>query len=185
MDARVQDRAKCTWRGAGRSSSRRWLEFLSPKTQLLISNTSKKTNDPITISAQEACFDFARTMFLRPELLCGSDSVLQILVWSQNKYHSCEIETGFLCLDGALVVRFSCSCDKQLGFGTRKIHANVDYCHVRRRAECTYFAGPGTQASKPTLRLRSDSSLATKGRAEAFHVVLFFNKASEPSTMSS
>ena len=39
------------------------LKFLSPKT-LLLNHTSKKTNDPSTISAQEACFDFARLIFI-------------------------------------------------------------------------------------------------------------------------
>ena len=39
------------------------LNFLSPKPQLL-TYTSKKKNDPTTISAQEACFDFARMIFL-------------------------------------------------------------------------------------------------------------------------
>ena len=66
---------------------------------------------------------------------------------------------------------------QQLGFWTQKIQANVDYCYVRRRAECTSL-GPGLEH----LSLRSDSSLAAKRRADAFHVVFFFNKVSEPST---
>ena len=65
---------------------------------------------------------------------------------------------------------------RQLGFWTQK-QANVDYCYVRRRAECTSL-GPGLEL----LSLRSDSSLAAKRRADALHVVFFFNKASEPST---
>ena len=64
-------------------------------------------------------------------------------------------------------------------FWTQKIQANVDYCYVRRRTECTSL-GPGLKHPN----LRSDSSLAAKTRAEALHVVFFFNKASEPSTMS-
>ena len=66
---------------------------------------------------------------------------------------------------------------QQLGFWTRKIQASVDYCYVRRRAECTSL-GPGLK--HPSLC--SDSSLAAKRRAEALHVVFLFNKASEPST---
>ena len=45
------------------------LNFLSPKTYPL-NHTSKKTNYPSTTAAQEACFDFARTIFIfatRPE----------------------------------------------------------------------------------------------------------------------
>ena len=53
----------------------------------------------------------------------------------------------------------------------------LDYCYVRRRAEYTSL-GPGLES----LSLRSDSSLAANRRADALHVVLFFNKASEPST---
>ena len=66
---------------------------------------------------------------------------------------------------------------QQLGFWTQKIQANVGYCYVRRRAECTSL-GPGFE--HPSLR--SDSSLAAKRRGEALHVVFFFNKASQPST---
>ena len=66
---------------------------------------------------------------------------------------------------------------QQLGFWTHKLQANVDYCYVRRRAECTSL-DPGLEH----LSLRSDSSLAAKRRADALHVVLFFNKASKPST---
>ena len=66
---------------------------------------------------------------------------------------------------------------QQLGFWTQKLQANVDYCYVRRRAECPSL-GPGLEH----LSLRPDSSLAAKRRADALHVVLFFNKAPEPST---
>ena len=92
-------------------------------------------------------------------------------------YHSCKIETGFMCGDGARVIRFFARVVQQLGFRTQKIQAKVDYCYVRRRAECSSL-GPGPK--HPSLR--SESSLAAKRRAEAIHVVLFFNKASEPST---
>ena len=60
---RVQGRAKCARRGAGRSSSRRWLEFSESK-NLTAESHEQKTNDPSTISAQEACFDFARMIFI-------------------------------------------------------------------------------------------------------------------------
>ena len=66
---------------------------------------------------------------------------------------------------------------QHLGFWTQKIEAKVNYCYVRRRAECTSL-GPGLE--HPSLC--SDSSLAAKRRAEALHVVLFFSKASKPST---
>ena len=56
---------------------------------------------------------------------------------------------------------------QQLDFWTQKIQANVDYCYVRRRAECTSL-GPGLK--HPSLR--SDSSLAARRRAEALHVVI-------------
>ena len=70
-----------------------------------------------------------------------------------------------------------CSCDSAVGFWTQKIQANIDYCCVRRRAECTSL-GPGLDHPG----LCSDSSLAANRRAEALHVVFSFNKASEPST---
>ena len=48
---------------------------------------------------------------------------------------------------------------QQLGVGTQKIQANVDYCHVWRREKTrrVHFARPWTQASKPAL---TDSCLA-------------------------
>ena len=58
LDARVQGRAMCTRRGARRSSSRRRLEF-SESENLTAKSHEQKTNDPSTISAQEASFDFA------------------------------------------------------------------------------------------------------------------------------
>ena len=64
---------------------------------------------------------------------------------------------------------------QQLGFWTQKLQANVDYCYVRRRAECTWL-GPGLEH----LRLRSDSSLAAKKRADALHVVFFSTKRPSP-----
>ena len=73
--------------------------------------------------------------------------------------------------------RFFVCVIQQLGSWTQKIQADVDYCYVRRRAECTSL-GPGLE--HPSLC--SDSSLAAKRRAEAIHVVFFFNETSEPST---
>ena len=66
-----------------------------------------------------------------------------------SKYHSCKIETGFSCGDGARVIPFFARVIQQLGFWTQKIQANVDYCYVRRRAECTSL-GPGLE--HPNLR---------------------------------
>ena len=121
---------------------------------------------------------------MRPDqnLKLYADPIPSFRFWSgrQNKYHWCKIETGFLCGDGARVIRFFARVIQQLRFWTQKIQANVDYRYVRRRAERTSL-GPGLE--HPSLR--SDSSLAAKRRAEALHVVFFFNKeskASEPST---
>ena len=82
-----------------------------------------------------------------------------------------QIKTGFLCGDGARVILFFARVIRQLGFGTKKNPANVDYCYVRRRAECTSL-GPGLEH----LSLRSDPSLAAKRRADALHVVFFFKQ---------
>ena len=60
---------------------------------------------------------------------------------------------------------------QQLGFGTQKLHANVDYCYVWRRSECASL-GPELEH----LSLRSDSSLAAKRRADALHAAFFFFK---------
>ena len=109
-------------------------------------------------------------------LLCGFNNQLEILVWWQNN-HWCKIETGFLCGEGARVILFVALVIQQLGFLTQNVQANVDYCYVRRRAECTSLC-----AGLQHRSLRSNSSLAAKRRAEALHVVFFFNKASAPST---
>ena len=69
-----------------------------------------------------------------------ADPIPTFRFWSgrKNKYdYSCKIETAFLCGDGARVILFVARVIQQLGFWTRKIQANVDYCYVRRRAECT------------------------------------------------
>ena len=44
-------------------SSRRWLEFSESK-NLTAESHEQKPNDPSTISAQEACFDFVPTRFI-------------------------------------------------------------------------------------------------------------------------
>ena len=108
-----------------------------------------------------------------------ADPILSSRFWSgrKNKYPWCKIETGFLCGHGGRVIRFSARVIQQSGLWTQKIQANVDYCYVRRRGECTSL-GPGLE--HPSLR--SDSSLAAKRRTEALHVVFFFYKTSEPST---
>ena len=68
---------------------------------------------------------------------------------------------------------------QQLGFWTQTIQANVDYCCVRRRAECTSL-DPGLK--RPSLR--SHSSLAAKRRAlGALHVVFFSTKHPSPATL--
>ena len=102
-----------------------------------------------------------------------ADPIPSFRFWSgrKNRYHSCKIETGFLCGDDALVILFFARVIQQLVFWTQKIQANVDYCYVRRRAECTSF-GPGLE--HPTLR--SDSSLAARRRAEPLHAVFFSTK---------
>ena len=109
------------------------------------------------------------------------DPIPRFRFWSgrKNKYHycSCKIETGFLCGDGARVIVLCALVIQRLGFRTQKLQANVDYCYVRRPAECTSL-GAGLEH----LSLRSDSSLAAKRRADALHVVFFFNKAPEHST---
>ena len=109
-----------------------------------------------------------------------ADPILSFTFWSdrKKKSHWCKIDVfqyfykkskqAFLCEDGARVIRFFARVIQQLGFWTRKIRANVDYCYVRRSAECTWL-GPGLE--HPSLR--SDSSLAAKRRAEALHVVFF------------
>ena len=59
-----------------------------------------------------------------------------------------QIETGFLCGigcgDGARVLCFVCSSDSAVRFRNQKIQADVDYCCVWRRAECTSL-GPGLE----------------------------------------
>ena len=71
---------------------------------------------------------------------------------------------------------FVCSCDSAVSFFLLPGKFKQTSTAAKRRVQ---FARPWTQASKPAL---TDSSLAAKRRAEALHVVFFFNKASEPST---
>ena len=60
-----------------------------------------------------------------------------------------QIERGFLYRDGAARVIFCSRVIQQLGFWTQKLQANVDYCYVWRRAECTSLV-PGLK--HPSLR---------------------------------
>ena len=101
-----------------------------------------------------------------------ADPILSFTFWSdrKKKSHWCKIDVfqyfykkskqAFLCEDGARVIRFFARVIQQLGFWTRKIQANVEYYHFRRRAQCTSL-GPGLQRPSPP----SDSSLAAKRRA--------------------
>ena len=75
-----------------------------------------------------------------------------MLIRGHGIHNSSKIETGFLCGDGARIIRCFARVIQQLGFWTQKIQANVGYCYVRRRAEHTSF-GPGLEH----LSLRSDS----------------------------
>ena len=98
----------------------------------------------------------------RPKADYYADPIPSFRFWSgrKNKYHSCKIETGFLCFF-ALVIQ-------QLGFWTQKIQSNVDYYYVWCRAECASL-GPGLKLPS----LLSDSTLAAKRFAEVIHVVFF------------
>ena len=119
-----------------------------------------------------------RYIFTIPKADYYADPIPSFRFWSdrKNKYHSCKIETGFLCGDGARVIRFFFArVIQQLGFWTQKIQANVDDCYVRRRAERTSL-GPGLEPPS----LRSGPSLAAKRRAEALHVVFFSKKRPSP-----
>ena len=87
-----------------------------------------------------------------------------------------QIETGFLCEigcgDSVRLNGLLARVIQQLGFGTQKIQANVDYCYVWRRevTRRVHFARPWTQASEPAL---TDSGLAAKRCAEALRVNFF------------
>ena len=104
-----------------------------------------------------------------------ADSIISLKFWSGGKI-----------IIGAKSKQASCAA-KVLGsffflllwlrFFNSERSSHVDYCYVRRRAECTSLC-----AGLQHRSLRSNSSLATKRRAEALHVVFFFNKASAPST---
>ena len=116
-------------------------------------------------------------MFVQSKADYYADPIPSFRFWSgrKNKSHWCKIETGFLCGDGARLIRFIARVIQQLGFWTKQIQANVDYYYVRRRAECTSL---GPRLEHPSLR--SGSSLAAKRRAEALHVVFFSAKHPSP-----
>ena len=71
--------------------------------------------------------------------------------WSGRKINiiRAKSKTGFLFGDIARVICFLVRVIQQLGFWAQKMQANVDYCYVRRRAECTSL-GPGLK--HPNLR---------------------------------
>ena len=101
-----------------------------------------------------------------------------------------QVETGFLreigCGDVDRVICMFARAIQQLGFWTEKIQANVDYCYVWRRAECTSL-GPGlNHPSKPVRLLTLVWPRRDVPSAEALDVVpgIFFNQASEPTTMT-
>ena len=75
------------------------------------------------------------------------------LVMSKKQASFVQVETGFLreigCGDVDRVICMFARAIQQLGFWTEKIQANVDYCYVWRRAECTSL-GPGLK--HPSLR---------------------------------
>ena len=94
----------------------------------------------------------------------------------QKKYHYlCEIETGFLCGDGARVILRFARVKQQVFRWTHKPQANVDNFYVRRRAECFSLG-----YRREHVSLRSDTSLAAKRRADALHVVYFVQTNTNP-----
>ena len=111
-------------------------------------------------------------------LLCGSDSELQVLVRSKNKYHSCKIETGFLWWDIARVICFFSRIIQQLGFWTQKLKPTSTAAR--------------SGAAPSALRAALDSSIQAYAQTLVWprrdvprrFTWIFFNKASGPSTMS-
>ena len=113
--------------------------------------------------------------------LKNSGSLLERLIIMQIRFRASDFDlVAKINIIGAKSKQASCaemvlgSFDffarviQHLGFWTQKIEAKVNYCYVRRRAECTSL-GPGLE--HPSLC--SDSSLAAKRRAEALRVVFF------------
>ena len=72
---------------------------------------------------------------------------------------------------------FLCSCDSTVRFLDSESSSKRRLL-LRPAPRRDTSLGPGLEH----LSLRADSSLAAKSRADALHVVSFFNKASEPST---
>ena len=118
-----------------------------------------------------------RRGILRAEADSYANPIPSFRFWSfrKNKYHSWNIETGFLFGDGARVIRFFDGVIQQLGFWTQKIQANIDYCHVRRRAECTSL-GPGLE--HPSLR--SDSMSGREETCQSASRGIFSRKHPSP-----
>ena len=68
-----------------------------------------------------------------------------------------------------------CSCDSAVRFLDPEIQANVEYCYVRRCAECTSL-DPGLK--HPSLS--SYSSMVANRRAEVLHLTFFSAKHPSP-----
>ena len=113
----------------------RWIPItLTSRYVKLSIDTYCLTNGYVNLSIDICCF----------EADSYANPIPSFRFWSgrKHKFHSCKIETGFLCGDGTRVICFSARVVQQLGFWTQKIQANGEYCYVRRRAECTSL-GPG------------------------------------------
>ena len=99
----------------------------------------------------------------------GLVAKINIIIRAKSKQASCaEMVLGSF---------FFCSCDSVLRFLDSETSSKRRLL-LRPAPRRVHFARPGLEH----LSLRSDSSLAAKRRADALHVVFFFNKASEPST---
>ena len=108
-----------------------------------------------------------------------ADPIPSFRFWSGHKVknNSCKIETGFLCGDGARVIRFLARVIQQLGFGLRKV----------KPTSTTATSG----AAPSALRSALDSSIQAYAQTLVWPRRdvpmralrgIFSNKASEPST---
>ena len=75
--------------------------------------------------------------------------------WSgrKNKYNSCKVETGFMCGDGARVIRFYARVIQQLVKVLDIENSSQRRLLLRPAPRRVHLARPWTQASNPTLRL--------------------------------
>ena len=105
-----------------------------------------------------------------------ADPIPSFRFWSgrKNKGHPYEIETGFLCGDGARVIRFFARVIQQLGFWTQKNSS-------QHSTTATSGAAPSALRSALDSSIETYaqtlSSLAAKKRSEALHVVFFFQQS--------